>query len=135
MVEALITGGLTSRTAAERLAEYGPNDPAPRTRRSRVLDFVRLFLNPLVIVLLIAATASAVLGDVTDAGIIIAIVMLSNTEVTDGIFVAQRDEREDFTTEAAVTANASRDSGAVRYIRHSDKYERKRSRALEAALA
>jgi Mg2+-importing ATPase len=79
LAEASITGGLTSQTAAERLTEYGLNDPAPRTRRSRVLDFLRLFLNPLVVVLVIAAIASAALGDATDAGIIIAIVILSNT--------------------------------------------------------
>jgi len=72
-------GGLTSQTAAERLAQYGPNDPAPRKRRSAVLAFLRLFLNPLVLVLLIAAGASAALGDATDAGIIFAIVILSNT--------------------------------------------------------
>ena len=71
--------GLTSQTAVERLAQYGPNDPAPRRRRSALTDFLRLFLNPLVLVLLIAATASAALGDATDAGIIFAIVILSNT--------------------------------------------------------
>ncbi|MBS0579276.1 MAG: magnesium-translocating P-type ATPase [Proteobacteria bacterium] len=71
--------GLTSQAAAERLAEFGPNDPAPQTRRSMVLDFGRLLLNPLVVVLLLAACASAALGDTTDAGIIAAIVILSNT--------------------------------------------------------
>src|SRR5215469_15135906 len=65
-------------TAAERLAQYGLNDPAPKKRRSTLLEFLRLFLNPLVVVLLIAAIASAVLGEVTDAGIIIAIVVVSN---------------------------------------------------------
>ena len=70
--------GLASTTAAERLAQYGLNDPAPRKRRSALLEFLRLFLNPLVVVLLIAATASAVLGEATDAGIIIAIVIVSN---------------------------------------------------------
>ncbi|HVP34299.1 MAG TPA: magnesium-translocating P-type ATPase [Steroidobacteraceae bacterium] len=77
--EAPVTGGLTSQTAAERLAQYGRNDPAPRKRRSAVIAFLRLFLNPLVLVLLIAATASAALGEATDAGIIFAIVILSNT--------------------------------------------------------
>jgi P-type Mg2+ transporter len=77
--EAPVAGGLTSQSAAERLAQYGPNDPAPRKRRSAALAFLRLFLNPLVLVLLIAATASAALGEATDAGIIFAIVILSNT--------------------------------------------------------
>jgi len=77
--EAAVAGGLTSQTAAERLAEYGPNDPSPRTHPSAVADFLRLFSNPLVLVLLIAAIASAALGQVTDAVIILAIVILSNT--------------------------------------------------------
>ena len=77
--EAPVAGGLTSKNAAERLARYGRNDPAPRKRRSALADFLRLFSNPLVSVLLIAAAASAALGEVTDAGIILAIVILSNT--------------------------------------------------------
>jgi len=78
LAEAAVADGLTSRTAAERLAQYGLNDPAPRKRQSALLEFLRLFLNPLVVVLLIAATASAVLGEPTDAVIIIAIVVVSN---------------------------------------------------------
>ena len=77
--EEAVAGGLTSQAAAERLARYGPNDPAPLKRRSALIDFLRLFLNPLVLVLLVAATASALLGEATDAGIIIVIVILSNT--------------------------------------------------------
>jgi len=77
--EGPVADGLTSQTAAERLAQYGPNNPAPRKRRSAVIAFLHLFLNPLVLVLLIAATASAALGEATDAGIIFAIVILSNT--------------------------------------------------------
>ncbi|HUO94777.1 MAG TPA: magnesium-translocating P-type ATPase [Steroidobacteraceae bacterium] len=69
--------GLTSREAAALLQQFGPNDPAPAARHFAVLDFLRLFLNPLVLVLLIAATISAFLGGTTDAGIIIAIVLLS----------------------------------------------------------
>ncbi len=71
--------GLTSQEAAERLARHGSNDPLPRKRRSGVLEFLRLFLNPLVVILLTAAIASAVLGQVSDATIIIVIVAVSNT--------------------------------------------------------
>jgi P-type Mg2+ transporter len=73
-----VTEGLTSQEAEGRLKQFGPNDPAPPRRRSAVLDFLRLFLNPLVLILLIAAVLSALLGESTDAGIIIAIVLLSN---------------------------------------------------------
>jgi P-type Mg2+ transporter len=71
--------GLTSDQAAREFARCGPNDPVPRGHRSPVLDFLRLFLNPLVVILLMAAIASAVLGQVSDASIIIAIVAVSNT--------------------------------------------------------
>ena len=70
--------GLTSQEAAARLDQFGPNDPAPAKHHSAVLEFLRLFLHPLVLVLLVAAGSSAFLGDVTDAGIIFAIVLLSN---------------------------------------------------------
>lgn len=73
-----LINGLTSLEAAARLESYGPNDPAPPKRHSTVLDFLRLFLNPLVLILLIAAISSIFLGDVTDSWIIIAIVFLSN---------------------------------------------------------
>ena len=79
MTDSPAAAGLTSQAAAEGLARYGPNDPAPRKERSALLDFLRLFLNPLVVVLLTAAIASALLGEPSDAGIIIAIVVLSNT--------------------------------------------------------
>ena len=69
--------GLTSQEAAEKLQEFGPNDPAPPRRGLAVLDLLRLFLNPLVLVLLLAATISGFLGNATSAGIIIAIVLLS----------------------------------------------------------
>ncbi|HXX18415.1 MAG TPA: magnesium-translocating P-type ATPase, partial [Candidatus Acidoferrum sp.] len=69
--------GLTSQEAAERLQQFGPNDPAPARRSSALLDLLRLFLNPLVLVLLVAASVSAFLGEAVDAGIIITIVLLS----------------------------------------------------------
>jgi Mg2+-importing ATPase len=71
--------GLTSAAAAEQLARCGPNDPVPHKRHSAILEFLRLFLNPLVVILLMAALASAALGEVSDASIIFAIVAVSNT--------------------------------------------------------
>jgi P-type Mg2+ transporter len=70
--------GLTSEEARERLAEYGPNEPAPVRRRSALLQFLLLFTSPLVIILLIAAVVAAFLGEALDAGIIIAIVLVGN---------------------------------------------------------
>ena len=71
------TPGSTSQEAAVRLQQFGPNDPVPRRRSSAVVELLRLFLNPLVLILLIAASVSAFLGEAVDAGIIIAIVLLS----------------------------------------------------------
>jgi Mg2+-importing ATPase len=68
--------GLTSAQAAERLAEYGPNEPVPVRRLSAVVQLFHLFANPLVAILLVASAISAALGQRTDALIIITIVLL-----------------------------------------------------------
>ncbi|MBA2287364.1 MAG: magnesium-translocating P-type ATPase [Ktedonobacteraceae bacterium] len=70
--------GLTSAEAGRRLAKYGPNDTASVKHRSGVVEFLRLFLNPLVAILLLAALVSIILGDPINASIIITIVLLSN---------------------------------------------------------
>jgi P-type Mg2+ transporter len=68
--------GLTSAQAAERLAEYGPNEPVSVRRLSALVQLLHLFANPLVVILLVASAISAGLGQQTDAGIIIVIVLL-----------------------------------------------------------
>jgi Mg2+-importing ATPase len=70
--------GLTSEEARKRLDKYGANETTGMKRRSGVGQFLRLFLNPLVAILLLAALVSAVLGDRINASIIVAIVLLSN---------------------------------------------------------
>jgi Mg2+-importing ATPase len=71
--------GLTSQQAQERLSRYGPNDPTPVRRGALIQELLILFVNPLVIILLIAAIASSVLGQGVDAGIIIVMVLLGVT--------------------------------------------------------
>jgi Mg2+-importing ATPase len=68
--------GLTSAEAAQRLAQYGPNEPVSVRRLSALVQLVHLFANPLVIILLVAGAISASLGQRTDALIIITIVLL-----------------------------------------------------------
>src|SRR5690349_6007053 len=68
--------GLSSREAEARLAQFGPNDPAPSRRRSGIVQLLILFLNPLVLILLIAAAASALLGERVDASIITVVVVV-----------------------------------------------------------
>jgi Mg2+-importing ATPase len=70
--------GLTGEEARKRLGTYGPNDTIGTKRESGLVQFLRLFLNPLIIVLLLASLISAILGDRVDAGIIFVIVLLSN---------------------------------------------------------
>ena len=70
--------GLTSEEARKRLDTYGPNDTTGVKRSSGVVQFLRLFGNPLVAILLLAALISAILGDRINASIIIIIVLFSN---------------------------------------------------------
>jgi P-type Mg2+ transporter len=69
--------GLTQREAEERLRQVGSNDPSPRRRGALLVELLVLFLNPLVIILLIAIVISIAVGHVTDAAIIFVIAMLS----------------------------------------------------------
>lgn len=69
--------GLDSAEAARRLAQYGPNDPAPKKHRSHVVELLLQFANPLVAILLFASIVSAFVGELVNATIIIVIVSLS----------------------------------------------------------
>lgn len=68
--------GLASVEADARLKQFGPNDPAPSRRRPLFSELLLLFVNPLVIILLIAAALSGVIGQVLDAGIIAGMVLI-----------------------------------------------------------
>jgi P-type Mg2+ transporter len=70
-------GGLTSDEVAERRARYGANALPDSTRRPVWLDFVRRLANPLVLILLAAATAAGITGDLASFTIILGIVLLS----------------------------------------------------------
>lgn len=62
-----IPRGLTSAEAEERLEEFGPNDPTPPQRHSIFAELLLLFVNPLVVILLIAAIISGFIGQLLDA--------------------------------------------------------------------
>jgi Mg2+-importing ATPase len=78
-VATCVPSGISSQDAQRRLLDVGPNDPAPVHRLSAVPQFLRLLANPLVIVLIAAASISAALGRPVDALIIVVIVLLSTT--------------------------------------------------------
>jgi len=69
--------GLTSSEAAARLVRHGPNTLQVRQRYSFLLKVLSRFRNPLVLVLLAAASISAGTGDFTSFLIISSVVMLS----------------------------------------------------------
>ncbi len=69
--------GLTSQEAAAQLERWGPNEPAATQHHSFFSDVVRVFRNPLVLILVLAAIASVFLGDAVDAGIIATVVLIS----------------------------------------------------------
>lgn len=69
--------GLTEEEAARRLHEFGPNDPVPRRHGELVFELLLLFINPLVVILLVASILSAVLGQRADAVIIFVIALSS----------------------------------------------------------
>lgn len=70
--------GLSAAEAGKRLAQYGPNDPSPPRQRSTIIALVLLFLNPLAMVLLVAAVFAAFVGQTVDATIIVLVVLLGN---------------------------------------------------------
>jgi len=69
--------GLTTAEAENRLRRFGPNSLARESRFAPVAEILRLFVNPLVLILLGAAIVSAATGERVSALIIITIVLLS----------------------------------------------------------
>ncbi len=69
--------GLTANEAEKRLNEFGPNELEEAERTSLLRMIVDQFNNFIVIVLIIAALISAVLGDYIEAVAILAIVVLN----------------------------------------------------------
>jgi len=110
--------GLSALEAQARLGQFGPNEPAATTHYSPVADLLHTFLNPLTLILLIAAAASAFLGDAVDAGIIGAIVLLSAVMDFTQTYRSQK-AIEALHDQVAPTATVQRD-GAWKDIRRRD---------------
>ena len=109
--------GLTSEEAKKRLDKYGPNDTTGIKRSSAIVQFLRLFLNPLVIILLVAALVSAVLGDRVNASIIVAIIVLSNILNFVQTYRSQN-AVEKLRADVSPTATALRDGRWIELPRH-----------------
>ena len=74
--EPLDTAGLSTAQAAERLAQFGPNE-AGNGKRSPLAQLLPLLGNPLALVLLVASGLSALLGEKIDAALIASMVAFS----------------------------------------------------------
>ncbi len=69
--------GLSSAEAEARLVRFGPNTMQRRRRTDALSLLIRQFESPIILILVVATILSGVLGDVTDAVIILAIIVLS----------------------------------------------------------
>jgi P-type Ca2+ transporter type 2C len=69
--------GLTKTEAEKRLEEYGPNEIETRKKKSALGLFFYQFCDLMILVLMVAAIISGILGDVTDTIVIVAIVILN----------------------------------------------------------
>jgi Mg2+-importing ATPase len=96
--------GLTSEEAARRLIDAGPNEPVAVRHLSIVSQILRLFANPLVLILLAASLISAALGQRADAAIISTIVL---TSVLINFWQTFRSERAAEALRLSVTPTAT----------------------------
>lgn len=69
--------GLTSAEAAARLEQYGPNELEDRGVKSRWRILLEQFTEIMVVILIVAAIISYALGELTDAIVILAIVVMN----------------------------------------------------------
>ena len=69
--------GLDSAQAARRLEEYGPNELREGGKKSTLRIFLEQFADFLVIILIIAAVISAVLGNVESTVVILAVITMN----------------------------------------------------------
>ena len=58
--------GLTTEAASRLLAEHGPNELVEKGRKSPLTIFVEQFKDLMVIILIVAAAASAFLGEIEE---------------------------------------------------------------------
>ena len=70
-------GGLTNAEAKLRLKQFGLNEPVKVRQLSGIVQFLALFANPLIIILLLASVISFFVGDWINSVIIALMVLLS----------------------------------------------------------
>jgi Mg2+-importing ATPase len=110
--------GLSSREAARRLEAYGQNVLAKRKKRTSLVKFLQYFRSPLVIILVFAGLVTIFFGQIVNAVIIYAIVIMS---VILGFFQESKAEQaaEILREKVRTTATVLRD-GTIREVQISD---------------
>ncbi|WP_121355545.1 cation-translocating P-type ATPase [Flavisolibacter nicotianae] len=71
------TEGLSDREAAQKLAEFGPNQLIEKKKTPAWLLFVNQFKDLMIVILVVAAVISGIVGDSADTVIILVIVFLN----------------------------------------------------------
>jgi P-type Ca2+ transporter type 2C len=82
--------GLTHQQAQKNLSQLGPNIIHTKARKSWILQFLEEFIDLMVIILIAAAALAYAFGEVTDATVIFAIVLLNATVSFVQKFKAER---------------------------------------------
>ena len=102
------SAGLTTAEADARAIRYGSNEPAAARHGGPLREFLRFCANPLVLILLVASATSAFLGEIVNASIIAAMVLMS---VALNFIQAYRSQRaaERLREQVAPTATVLRD--------------------------
>lgn len=100
--------GLSEKQAAEHLKKYGLNILAQKNHFGFLFEFISSFFSPLVLLLLGASFISAILGDITDFLIILAIVLVSGTVTFWQHFKAEK-TAEKLKQKVRLTATVIRD--------------------------
>jgi Mg2+-importing ATPase len=100
--------GLSEKQAEERLLEIGPNEPISTKKEALLVQIARRFASPLVAILVIASVISAAIGDLANAVIIWAVVLLSVAVEFTQTYRSQR-AAEALKAGVAPTASVQRD--------------------------
>ncbi|MBA3997271.1 MAG: carbonate dehydratase [Candidatus Accumulibacter sp.] len=76
-MESALESGLSDAEADARRARYGANRITPKAGKGPLLRFLLQFAQPLVLVLLLAGTVTALLGEWVDAGVILGVTLIN----------------------------------------------------------
>jgi P-type Mg2+ transporter len=106
--------GLSPKEARARLLEYGPNEIEKADRKTPIGIFISQFQNPLVYILIGATAIAALLGDATEALIILAILFVN---AILGFVQEYRSEKalEELRKYVSMTAHVMRDGQVMEH--------------------